>query len=32
MKIYRHKTNPAIVGVKFEDIRRTMVQIEAETP
>ena len=28
MKIYRHKTNPKIVGVKFDDIRKTMVQIE----
>ena len=30
MKIYRHKTDPKTIGVKFEDIRRTMVQINAE--
>lgn len=30
MKIYRHKTDPKTIGVKYEDIRRTMVQISAE--
>lgn len=29
MKIYRHKANPKNVGVKFDGMRKTMVQIEA---